>query len=331
MSYFKERMNKRLVTHSIQAVAFFLIVAILLFALSFVFMPKTNKELRDSSANGILAEPAGTIDVVIVGDSESFCTFIPLQMWKDYGITSYVCGTPMQTLDYSADFLRKAFERQKPKLVVLETNAIFREFSISSVLLLRADEKFSIYRYHDRWKKLSLSDFLTNAENDYIENDKGYRIYDGIESGDTSSYMKPSADKEKMPVKNKPYLQNIIKLCEENGAKLMLVSTPSLKNWNSARHNTMVELAEELGVEYMDMNILNKEVPIDWISDTWDAGDHLNHIGAEKATAYFGEYIHSKNLLEDHRNDDAYSDWNKAYKNFLDKVEKSKLQLKKEA
>ncbi len=51
-------------------------------------MPKTNKDLRDSSANGILAEPAGTIDVIIVGDSEAYCTFIPLEMWNDYGITS---------------------------------------------------------------------------------------------------------------------------------------------------------------------------------------------------------------------------------------------------
>ncbi|MDE6110707.1 MAG: SGNH/GDSL hydrolase family protein [Eubacterium sp.] len=331
MSYFKERINKRLLIHSIQAVAFFLIVAFLLFALSFIFMPKTNKDLRDKSANGILAEPAGTIDVVIVGDSESFCSFIPLQLWNDYGITSYVCGTPMQTLDYSADFLRKAFENQKPKLVVLETNAIFREFSFKSAVLLRADEKFSIYRYHDRWKKLSLSDFSSNVENNYIENDKGYRIYDGVKSGDTSSYMKPSDEKEKIPVKNKPYLQNIMQLCEENGAELMFVSTPSIKNWNSARHNTMIELTEELGVEYMDMNVLNKEVPIDWTSDTYDAGDHLNHVGAKKATAYFGEYIHSKNILEDHRNDNAYSDWNKAYSNFLVTVEKSKLQAKIEA
>ena len=124
MSYFKERVNKRFLLHSCKAVVFILVILGLLFALSPVFMPKTNKDLRDSSANGILAEPAGTIDVIIVGDSEAYCTFIPLQMWNDYGITSYVCGTPKQTLDYSEDFLRKAFKSQKPKVVVLETNSV---------------------------------------------------------------------------------------------------------------------------------------------------------------------------------------------------------------
>ena len=85
MSYFKERVNKRFLLHSCKAVVFILVILGLLFALSPVFMPKTNKDLRDSSANGILAEPAGTIDVIIVGDSEAYCTFIPLQMWNDYG------------------------------------------------------------------------------------------------------------------------------------------------------------------------------------------------------------------------------------------------------
>ena len=48
---------------------------------------------------------------------------------------------------------------------------------------------------------------------------------------------------------------------EENGAQLMLVSTPSLKNWNSERHNTVAELAEEFGLEYIDMNTLKQDVP----------------------------------------------------------------------
>ncbi len=330
MNYFKERINKRFVIHGIRFVVFVLIIAALLFALSPIFHPKTNKDLRDSSANGILGEPAGTIDVVIVGDSESYSSFIPLQMWNDYGITSYVCGTPKQTLDYSEDFLRKAFQRQQPKLVVLETNAIFRKFSFSSALLIKADESFSIYRYHDRWKKLSLSDFSADVDNNYIENDKGYRIDGCVKSGNTSGYMKPSDEKEKIPVRNKPYLESIKKLCEENGAELMLVSTPSLKNWNCKRHNTVAELAEELGIEYVDMNTLSREVPIDWTSDTKDAGDHLNYRGAEKATAYFGKYLNSKNIFEDHRNNVAYSDWNQAYGNFLVEIEKSKLQANRE-
>lgn len=329
MKYFKERIHMRFIKHSMQAVAFILIVLLILFVLSPVFMPKTNKDLKDRTANGILAEPFGTIDLVIVGDSESYSSFIPLQMWKDYGITSYVCGTPSQTLDYSEDFLRKAFENQKPKLVVLETNAIFRRFSLGSEILIRADEKFSIYRYHDRWKNISFVDFSSEVANDYVVNDKGYRIDGSVKSGDASNYMKPSDKKEKLPVKNKSYLYSIINLCKDNGAELMFVSTPSLKNWNSERHNTVAELAEEFGIEYIDMNMLNIEIPIDWSCDTKDAGDHLNYAGAVKATGYFGECLNSKNIFEDHRNDAAYSDWDKAYNHFLVEIEKSVLQSKR--
>ena len=213
MNYFKERINKRFFINGFKMIAFVLIVAIILFAISPVFMPKTNGDLRDKSANGILAERANSIDVIFVGDSECYSTFIPLQIWNDYGITSYVCGTPKQTLAYSMDFLNRAFENQKPKLVVLETNSIFRGFSLSSAVLLRADKWFSIYRYHDRWKKLSLSD-LTSSEvsRDYIENDKGFRLEDGIKPVSDKDYMKPSNKKAKIPSQNKSYLKNMIKL-----------------------------------------------------------------------------------------------------------------------
>lgn len=324
MNYFKERINKRFFINGFKIIAFILIVAIILFGISPVFMPKTNKDLRDKSANGILAEPANSIDVIIVGDSESYSTFIPLQIWNDYGITSYVCGTPKQTLAYSTDFLTKAFETQKPKLVVLETNSIFRRFSIGSAVLLRADKWFSIYRYHDRWKKLSFTD-LTSSEvsRDYIENDKGFRLEDGISPVSDKDYMKPSNDKAKIKAKNKSYVKNMMKLCEEHGAEFMLVSTPSVKNWNYERHNSVAALSEELGVEYIDMNLLRDEIPVDWSSDTRDAGDHLNYMGAKKATTYFGKYLASKDVFTDHRNDSRYSDWNAAYSNFIENAQKA--------
>ena len=330
MNYFKERINVRLFKNGIKGGAFLLAVLVILLAISPIFLPKTNKDLRDKSANGILAEPANSLDVIIVGDSESYSTFIPLQLWHDYGITSYVCGTPKQTLAYSEDFLRKAFKSQKPKLVVLETNAIFRKSNLSSDILIKADETFSIYRYHDRWKKLTLADFSLNATTscDYIENDKGYRITSVVNAANTKNYMKPTEEKEEIPLKNRTYLENIKKLCEENCAEFMLVSTPSVKCWNCKRHNAVSDYSEQYGIEYLDMNMFCKDIAIDWKHDTKDKGDHLNYTGAKKSTAYFGKYIHAKNMLADHRTDESYADWNKAYDNFLITVEKSKLSAK---
>ncbi|MDE5670311.1 MAG: hypothetical protein K2I14_02445, partial [Eubacterium sp.] len=139
MNYFKERFNKRFVKNGIKAVSFVLVIAVILLALSPVFMPKTNKGLKDKSAQGFLAEPDNSIDVLFVGDSLAYSTFIPLKIFNDYGISSYVCGTPSQTLAYSEDFIRRAFKNQKPKLVVLETDSVFRRFNPLQPLVLRAE------------------------------------------------------------------------------------------------------------------------------------------------------------------------------------------------
>ena len=43
-------------------------------------------------------EAKNTIDVIILGDSETYSAFNPLQIYKEQGITSYVCGTHAQRL-----------------------------------------------------------------------------------------------------------------------------------------------------------------------------------------------------------------------------------------
>ena len=37
------------------------------------------------------------------------------------------------------------------------------------------------------------------------------------------------------------------------------------------------------------------------------------YTGAKKVSKYLGNYLHELGILEDHRNDSKYSDWDKAY------------------
>ena len=89
-----------------------------------------------------------------------------------------------------------------------------------------------------------------------------------------------------------------------------------------ARHNSIERFAKEIGVDYIDMNTMPSEVPIDWEHDTRDMGDHLNIYGAEKATAYLGSYLEDTGLLTDHRDDPAYSGWNESLASFIKRYKK---------
>ena len=285
-------------------------LALLLLVASKLVTPKSfgtkDSSIQDAMANAIMDEPEQTIDLLILGDSETYSSMIPLQLWKDYGITGYNCGTPAQNLGYSMDFLKKAFQKQTPKVVILETNAIYRDFSYAEAVKYKMDRKFSIFSYHNRWKSFSKKAGQTSV---YADNTKGYVFSDAIAAADAGEYMKLTSEKETISAKSLTYLDDIAAFCKKKNAKLVLVSTPSVVNWNYRRHNSVQEVANRLGVEYIDMNVLTENIPINWDTDTRDHGDHLNYSGAYKVTSYLGEMLSGWEVLPDHRFDQKYTAW----------------------
>ena len=299
--------------HTAYSTIFVAGLALLLLFASWISIPKSTVKdagIQDPSANGVLNEKENTIDVLILGDSESYCSFIPMKIWEQYGITSYCCGTAAQKLCYSQEFLYKTFENQSPKIVILETDAIFRNFSFSDMLLHKANLAFPVFSYHNRWKSVNASNASFSINHSYLDNTKGYQDATTVEEASTDGYMKETKDLAPVSARNRAYVESIKSYCEEKGAKLVLISTPSTINWNTARHNSIQKMAAELNLEYIDMNLMKKEIPIDWKKDSRDKGDHLNHVGAEKVTAYLGRYLSSTGLLSNHKDDLKYKHWN---------------------
>lgn len=295
-------------------------LAILLLIASKLCLPKGHKKedgVQDASANAIMQEPEQTIDVLILGDSETYSSMIPLQMWREHGITGYCCGTSAQNLGYSYQFLQKAFERQSPKVVLLETNAFYRDFSLGEAVKYKMDRKFSIFSYHNRWKSIRKGGKRYTQSTIYSDNTKGYVFSDMIAAADATGYMVPSDGQEPLSAKSIAYLEEIVAFCKKKGTKLIFVSTPSVKNWNYNRHNSVLKIAEKLSVEYIDMNVLTEEIPIDWDTDTRDHGDHLNYSGACKVSAYLGNLLCEMEGVKDHRDEPEYEKWNKDLEEFL--------------
>lgn len=304
----------------LRTVLFFLIFLLLFAGFTHLLVPKNNSAeagIHDDWAKGFLAEPENTIDVLILGDSEVYSCASPLVIWQEQGITSYSCGTSDQKLYQTESYLQRFFETQNPQIVFLETNILYRDYSTTSIIPHLFEEAFPLIRYHDRWKQLTGADLTQGVDFTHIQQHKGYIYMTDTLPADDSQYMAYTEEWEPIPSKSVRHVTNILNFCRENGARLILFSSPSTANWDYLRHNATQALARDLELEYVDMNLMTEEIPIDWQADTRDHGDHLNHTGAEKVSLWLGQYLQNTGLFRDKRADAAYADWNKHLEDFL--------------
>jgi len=307
----------------IKPILFVLIFLLLIQVFGRLFMPKDNTSksgMRQVEAHGFLGEKENTIDVLFMGDSESYTSFSPMQMYDEYGFTGYVLGVSAQRIYNQYYYLKKALEYQKPKVVVIETNTLFRKYKISDALGGEITNSVPFIEYHNRWKKMNIRDFTLKPKYTYTNITKGFKIKKNIESVKNEDYMKKTNKVTEVPYLNAYYVKKIKSLCDEHNIKLLLVSSKSLRNWNYGRHLGMENFTSNNDISYLDLNLI-KEIDIDWENDTPDEGDHLNINGAQKVSRYIGKYLYENYGLISHKNDSAYKKWNddlKEYHRLLD-------------
>jgi len=294
----------------LHSLLFLLPLAVLVLLLGPVFAPKNNTAeagMLETDPMAILSQPGNSIDLLFLGDSEAYSGFVPMELWQDYGIASFVCACVDQKPYETVEFLKTALECQSPKVVVLETNVLYRVYSRMDRIVPAAQQLLPVLRYHSRWKGLTLRD-LQAPEYTGEYPDRGYHLLLSADPReDLEGYMAPTDAREALSGANLRSLRNIHALCEKNNIQLILYSVPSPENWNMARHNTMEDLARELGILYLDGNLESQD--IDWDRDTYDNGDHLNYYGAAKITRWLGERL--SDTLPDHRGEAAYAAWDR--------------------
>ncbi len=315
---------KKVCKATLRVTAIVVLTLVLLAVSSCVFMPKNNQEefgMGGASANGIMGEPSNTIDVVFIGDSETYHSFSPLQLFEENGFTSYVCGTAAQTLPFSNTMLHRALRSQSPTIVVFETNSFFREFEADEIIARAIMDTFPVFEYHNRWKDLTLSDMTSLPTATWTDPFKNYYLVTSVEPADAEGYMSPSDEIEEIPRLNREVIIMMVEYCRENGVTPVFMSVPSTRNWNYARHNAMVELSQELGVDYYDLNVGEHQVVVDWGTDTYDAGDHLNHSGATKVGRSIAPLLAQTYALADHREDGDYATWLEALERYHQKID----------
>ena len=280
---------------------FFFFLISFLSLLSWLMMPERIPltdwvDGRDRNAFSLMNEPEDSIDVLVLGDSESFTSISPYRLWEKYNITSYVCGQTGQHIIEAYNMLKSAYRSQSPKLVILETNELFTCAGLveeSRLALTKMGERrLPVFYYHNRWKDLTGSHrpvMMMADEKSY----KGFEIRKGCRPYDGGKYMEESGLTQSISPSVGLYLDLIKELCDDRGSQLLLVSIPSPKNWNYAKHKGVTRYARENGIPFLDLNktAVDGELALDWQQDSYDQGDHLNLYGAEKVTDYLGKYI----------------------------------------
>ena len=298
-----------------RSAGFLLGLAVILAVASILMTPKNavyNAVGVDNKTKDLRKEKEQSIDLVFFGDSESYSAFNPLQMFSEQGYASYVCGTSLQRLCDTYVLLEEVYSSQSPKVVVLETNCLFRfsgaEQDDNDKVMNMFSKVIPVLKYHNRWKTYIPLKVIANVDkNEGLL--KGFRYRTGCEPYKGGQWMKETDKTAKTGANTEEYLVKIKEYVESKGATLLLVSSPSPDNWTYAKHNAVKKISEELQLEFLDMNLLQDELGIDWETDTKDGGNHLNFMGAKKVSSYLAEYLSEKFSLPDHRDDSDYDNW----------------------
>ena len=96
--------------------------------------------------------------------------------------------------------------------------------------------------------------------------------------------------------------------CAKKGIELVLIKAPSLyPYWYEEWEEQMEEYAAVNGLLYVNFLDLLEETGVDFTTDTYDGGLHMNLAGAEKITRYLGRVLRDQAGLEDRRGEEHLS------------------------
>ncbi len=325
----------------IACIALLLLSSVLLGLLQALLMPKYMSEPREGALIAEYYAEEKDHDVLFIGDCEVYESFTPPTLWEEYGITSFIRGSAQQLAWHSYYLLEDALRYETPKAVVFnvlslkygtpQSEAYNRmsldgmRWSSSKLKAIEAsmtDEEsffsyvFPLLRYHSRWRELKREDFTYLFSRDTVSHN-GYLMQTAVNPKESDKVGNELFDYT-LPASSMEYLEKMRLLCEEKGTELILIKAPTNTwgyYWYDEWEAQVEDYAEQKNLSYYNFIELEQEIGLDWSTDTYDAGVHLNVYGAEKLTSYFGKLLAEKHGLTDRRGEEALSErWNEKLK-----------------
>lgn len=286
-------------------------------------------------------------DTVFIGTSTTFSGIMPMDLYEQQGITSCIYATNMQfenSLKYS---IREVLKTQKPKLLVIdiapfvsghhpaargedwhpENRELFIKFNIDSMKYspgraalvheiadaVDADLPRRIY-YH-----LDISRYHTNTpdrkhfDNAQYDIGKGFQYLSHDAGGKTVPEELGADDGSSMPLPEteRRYLDELADEVRKLDCEVLFVFLPVYCNGEGwQRKNYTGEYLQSRGFAFHDFSREMEALGIDPATDFWGY-NHLDSLGAAKATKRIGEYLAEHYELPDRREDPACAWWTK--------------------
>ncbi len=326
-------------------VIFFGILIGMLSAFNVVFKAKWIDTTFPTTAtiDGFYAESEKSIDVVYLGSSHMMSGISPLEIWKEYGMTGYICGSTKLSIPSTYLYLKEALKTQKPKVAVMDISRIFKEYDNEyyeedtrrsldyiklskdklevAALLMKGDERqnllsylFPLIRYHSRWSDLQEEDFTYAFREKHMWSKGQSMSFSVSRFALPENFLDTVQEDEGYAIDEESivYFEKMVELCKENNIQLILIKTPCY-SWNKTKHEIATDLARVYELEFIDYCSTEMMREIDFVStqDFQDEGDHLNSFGAKKVSAHLGNYILNNCLNEADHTQEVTALWNK--------------------
>ena len=302
-----------------------ILMFVILYVLQCLLMPKYVEDIPEGALVSEYYKEENNHDVLFIGDCEVYENFSPKVLWEEYGINSYIRGSAKQLIWQSYYLLKEMLKKEKPKVVVYNVLAMkygtpqkesYNRMTLDGMrwskekvdaiyASMLPEEKmieyvFPILRFHSRWSELSKQDFKYIFHKPCISNN-GYLMNADIRAVGKMPRPRPLT-KYKFSDVSYAYLDKMVKLCKDNGVELVLIKAPVLyPYWYEQWDKQIAEYANENKLTYINLLEHIEEAGLDFNTDTYDKGLHLNVYGAEKLSRYFGKILRYEFGLADRR------------------------------
>lgn len=277
-------------------------------------------------------EPEDSIDVALVGPSETYTSFYSPLAYEQFGFTSYALAVGgMRGVCYPSA-IREMEATQDPQVYVLELYGFiykdqYEEASIRAWVdslpdsenrdqtiretvppEKRRDYEDKYQKYHGNW--INRRDCMNAFLDKMRISRQGYSITKNFAT--ETAAMPPDGQTMNYAISEDgmKYLKETLAFLQEQGIEnVLFVRTPEQVQYKENDSvDEAVRMIRDAGYDYLDMYGLQEEIGIDPQKDFYNPF-HCNIYGAEKITAYLGQYLTEHYEIDTSHTEEVAAEW----------------------